>query len=284
MAHSVRMAFEGRSVGVGPLPDWLKRSADVRVLGFSDREGDTLLELEALRLGEAAAELYEQPTLWNELPSQDDTAVTVMARAIDDVRNGNADSKRYDLSLLKATHDLRNLFAHDLHAIRLPESPNDSELSSVIDSTVPAKAQELSSRTPAPRQVRLVGTLDMIRWSTRSIALQLKDGKEVRGVLDKPGMSESFAKFLNKKVVLVGKAIYRPSGTVLRIDVNHYEETTDESALDDALFSSMPPPLEQHQAKIGLSSARTNIAAFFGIWPGEETDEELLGALKEIRG
>src|SRR5438270_11311337 len=67
MASSVRMAFEGRSTASGEQPRWLKRAADVRVLGFSDDRGNTMLELEAQRLGDAAEEIYKQRRLWNDL-------------------------------------------------------------------------------------------------------------------------------------------------------------------------------------------------------------------------
>jgi len=94
MANSVRMAFEGRSAATGEQPRWLKRAADVRVLGFSDRLGDTMLELEACRLGDAAEELYKQHRLFGDLPDPRETALNVMARAVQDVRSGNVESGR----------------------------------------------------------------------------------------------------------------------------------------------------------------------------------------------
>src|SRR5213082_1133530 len=120
MTNSVRMAFEGRSVAVGEQPKWLKRAADVRILGFSDRHGDTVLELEACRLGDAAEELYKQRQLWNELPDPQETAINVMARVINDVRSGNAESALYEPSLLRVTQHLDSLFARGLRAVRLP--------------------------------------------------------------------------------------------------------------------------------------------------------------------
>lgn len=60
MAHSVRMAFEGRSASGGTPPEWLRRASDVRILGFAEHKGDTLLQLEACSLGEAAEALYRQ--------------------------------------------------------------------------------------------------------------------------------------------------------------------------------------------------------------------------------
>src|SRR5258708_28010960 len=49
MTNAVRMVFEGRSAATGEQPKWLRRASDVRILGFSDQHGDTVLELEARR-------------------------------------------------------------------------------------------------------------------------------------------------------------------------------------------------------------------------------------------
>ncbi len=146
----------------------------------------------------------------------------------------------------------------------------------------PIHAKQLSSSTPLPRQVRLAGTLDMIRYSARGFALKLSDGKEVQGVLDRTEMIETLSGFLNKKIVIVGKAIYRPSGAVLRVDVQHVEKDSGESAL----FSRIPLPILRKPSlpRAGTESSKTGTAAFFGAWPGDETDEQLLTSLKEMRG
>jgi hypothetical protein len=282
MTHSVRMAFEGRSAAMGAPPEWLKRAADVRILGFAEQNGNTLLQLEAPALGEAAEELYKQGKLWNDLPAPADTAVNVMARVINDVRNQNPDSPRYDPSLLRVTYHLSPLFVRDLKSIRCPETLRDFELRAVIDRDVPARAHELSNRTPSPRQVRVVGTLDMMRYSTRAFALKLQDGKEVCGVLEHPASMEELSTFLNRKVLIIGKAIYRPSGSLLRIDANHFEEPDEQSRL----FYRVPPPIATapDMPKLRVSDTSKGIAAFFGIWPGEESDAELLAALQDLRG
>jgi hypothetical protein len=89
MGHSVRMAVEGTSTTIGAPPMWLRRASDVRVLGFSEKHGKTLLKLAAPHLGEAARELYAQNTLWETRPSEEDTAVNVFARVMLEIRKGD---------------------------------------------------------------------------------------------------------------------------------------------------------------------------------------------------
>ncbi len=60
----VRMAFEGTSSSVGAIPGWLDRAIDIRTLGFSERDGETILNLSAPRLGEAAPKLFEQASFF----------------------------------------------------------------------------------------------------------------------------------------------------------------------------------------------------------------------------
>ncbi len=282
MASSVRMAFEGRSAATGEQPRWLRLASDVRILGFSDQSGDTVLELEARRLGDAAEELYKQRQLWNDLPGPEETALNVMARVLNDIRSGNTESVLYDPGLLRAAQNLESLFVHDLTAIRLPEAHDDTQLRAILDREIPIHAKELRNSTPPPRQMRLTGTLDMIRYSTKAFALKLADGKEVQGVLDQAEKIEALSAYLNKKVVVVGKAIYRPSGSVLRVDAQHIEEDSGESIL----FSRVPPPIARKPSagKSRIEGGKSGVAAFFGIWPGDETDEQMLASLKEIRG
>jgi hypothetical protein len=50
-------------------------------------------------------------------------------------------------------------------------------------------------------------------------------------------------------------------------------------------FSSIPEALSKpFRTDRKLQTGKTGVAAFFGTWPGEETDAELLMALRELRG
>lgn len=90
VTSSVRMVIEGTGASAGAPPSWLRRAADVRVLGWSEGdEGRTLLHIEAPPLGEAAEEVYRQQVTWDTKPAPEDTALNVFARAAKEVRIGN---------------------------------------------------------------------------------------------------------------------------------------------------------------------------------------------------
>ena len=120
----------------------------------------------------------------------------------------------------------------------------------------------------------------MVRHSTRSFGLVLDNGDEIRGVLIE-GTFEVLQGYFGKDITVLGKAIYRPSGTLLRLDASEILPT----AVGRRAFSKIPPSLAQPRApERRLTPSRSGVASFFGTWPGEETDRDLLEALEEIRG
>ena len=120
----------------------------------------------------------------------------------------------------------------------------------------------------------------MVRHSTRSFGLVLDSGDEVRGVLIE-GTSEVQQDYFGKEITVLSKAIYRPSGTLLRVDASEILPTVD----GRRAFSKVPPSLFQsRRPERRLQTSKSGVASFFETWPGEETDRDLLEALEEIRG
>src|SRR5690349_5518408 len=115
VASSVRMAIEGSSSPVGAPPNWLRRAADVRVLGWDEsNSGGTIVHVEAPPLGEAAEDVYRQAALWDTKPAPEDTALNVFARAAKEVRTGNPESSLYDLALLRRFRYTDQLFGREV--------------------------------------------------------------------------------------------------------------------------------------------------------------------------
>jgi hypothetical protein len=273
---SVRMALTGRSSQTGQPPRWLQDASDVRVKGFSNRDEDTVMHLVSPTLGDAAPKAFEQARLWDEGVRPDETALDVMARLIQDVHLKSADSNAYDNAMLMKLTKWRGVLETRVRGIVLPSQ--NAESRSRIDDVMVANAQILSDQIPTPRQIRLVGKLDMIRYSTRSAGLLLDSGDEIRCAFVNEAIDD-LKQFLNEEVTLLGKAIYRPSGSVLRIDVEEILRTT----MGRTQFSSIPSPSDvRPRRERKLQNARSGVSAIFGTWPGEESDEELLAALAEL--
>lgn len=279
LLRSVRMSFEGRSTVRGPRPQWLQAASDIR---FVDHQGEdeTILYFETPMLGEAAAELYDQQEFWPSRPDPEDTPFDLLADVVEDVRRRASDSERFDRPLLKKLHDmgrgLNGTFQSCLVSSR--RYPDDQPVA--VDQAVVTSADELTRSTPQPRQIRIAGVLDMIRASTNTIGVKLDKGQEIRGVL-LHGDATQIHDLLNEKVTLLGKAIYRPSGNLLRVDVAEVRSMQDE----DAFFTQVPTPqraAKDREVVVEQQRRTSNIAAIIGRWPGDETDAEIELALQEL--
>lgn len=149
-----------------------------------------------------------------------------------------------------------------------------------LDESVVVAARALSNRIPSPRQIRLVGRIDMVRWSTRSMAIRVEDGTEYRCAVINEEVGD-LGQYGGHEVTVLGEAIYRPTGSVLRLDVEQVLNTT----VGRAAYSEIPLSFENRQEVARQrQTARTGISAVFGSWPGNESDEELLAGLSELRG
>jgi hypothetical protein len=195
------------------------------------------------------------------------------------VRRQEASSDLYDRPLLKHLSHWGKLFRKDVRSLTFPASSAIGNEADIFDEQVSKNALVLSHQTPTPRQVRIVGKLDMVRHSTRSFGLLLADGTEVRGILN-DGDPDLLQRYFGREITIFGKAVYRPSGTLLRIDAKEIVDTVE----GRTAFSHVPLAFT-HQTKQDrkTQTSKNGVAAFFGSWPGTETDQELLAALEELR-
>ena len=278
--QSIRMAFEGRSTVRGKRPHWLTAAADTRLVDYSG-DDDTILRFEAPTFGSAAPELYEQQELFEMgRPAPTDTGFDSLGDVLSDLSANNSDSARFDRSLLRRVASFKRGFNGTFQEVDFTGQRYKIEQPAVLNAGIIQTAECFTSETPRPERVRVVGTLDMIRASTQAFALKLDDAQEIRGVMVTGEIAEQ-KQLLEKRVMILGKAIYRPSGRLLRVDA---EEMTS-AAADDTFFSKIPKPSRQKldgREIVREQSHKSGLAAIIGKWPGDETDEEIEAALQEL--
>ena len=274
----VRMALTGRSAQVGQPPKWLQAAWDLRATEFSRRGSDTVIHMQVPKLGEAAPQVFEQKQLWDASVQPEETALELLGKLVQDVSEQATNSDSYDGHMLTRLVGWNGLLESRIRTIVLPTTGINSP-NSMLDVSVVANARSLSNRIPAERQVRVVGRIDMVRHSTRSMGLRLDNGNEVRCAVVNEDIGD-LGNLLNKEVTILGKAVYRPSGTVFRLDVQQVLETT----AGRGQFSQVPLPMEIKPRNERIAQTpRTGVAAIFGTWPGDETDNDLIEALAELR-
>lgn len=277
--YSISMAFRGASRPRGRTPRWLERASDIRFVDLEGRD-TTVLHFEAPTFGNAAPEIYEQTEFW---PSRPDPALTgfeVFADVLRDITARNRDSDRFDPSLLRSFRGFGRVFDGTFHEARVEDLRGQQPEFAVLATPTIENAKQLGAEAPPARRVRVVGTLDMIRVSTQGFAIRIDSSEEVRGVLVE-GDVDSLAPLLNKRVAAEGSAVFRPSSGFLRLDADAVVSGEGVSAL----FSRVPTPLSRATRRKGFARPQTpstGVNAFFGRWPGDETEEELLAALDEL--
>jgi hypothetical protein len=280
---TVSMAFRNRSHVKGRRPGWLDRAADVR---FVDHQGngESVLYFEAPLLGEAAADVYAQQSLFPEAddrPAKEDTAFDVFGDVLADVQKRNSDSEHYDPSLLLRIASFKRVFKKgpynevDFTSRRFPQDAPARFTPALVES-----ARVLLGKTPSPQRVRIVGQLDGLVASTQRFSVLLDSGDKVTGSFTYDQV-DAMQELWRKRVLVLGTAIYRASGRLLRIDA----EAVRSGENEPAVFSQMPTP---PGTKIDVSrlrkpqGAKSGINAIIGKWPGDETEEVITAILEEL--
>lgn len=281
LQDAVRMGFLHSSRARGRVPRGLKLAAEVRYLGHSQVDDDaTLLRFEVPPFGDAAPDLFTQAKLWDDGPQIHDTAFELLGSALDDVVANRVDSNRYDTGLLQRISRYHRMFGKDglrrivIEGTTLPKPPS-------LDAAVIASAKALCDATPKPRRVRVAGRLDLIGASQGILEIHVETGHVVAALWDGKEPIDEIARFFNHEVVCEGMGVFRPSGSLLRVDVDAIALATPK----DAAFSHVPrAPLpigtvRPARLRPGETSAYSQ---FLGSVPTEESEAAFVAALEAM--
>ena len=294
LQDAVRMGFLHSSRATGRIPDALKAAAEVRYLGHKAAgDGATVLRFEVPPFGRAAAEVFQQKLLWEDGPKPEQTAFELLGAALVDVAEGCTESSRFDPGLLRRISTYERMLKRGLTRIHLidarielPASGKDfvreASGSPCIDERVVSAATELGRLTPSPRRVRVVGRLDLMGASQGVLKLHVDSHDVVTALWVGQGPIDAFRTLFNRDVVLEGLGVFRPSGSLLRVDTDALEPAT----AQHEFFRQVPTAIGERdyaamaRLKPGEKSA---YAKLLGSIPAEESDEEFLAALEGLR-
>ena len=273
---ALRLRAEGRSSARGTVPEWLARAADFDVLGF--KPGSTVIELEARTLGEADPGRFGQGDLLLDL-DPGESCLGLLQGSLAEALEGMQDSELYDEALLGKFEGFADVLSREITTIEFTNGIPNAKLHVTVDTERIAKLRRLRRETPPEQRVRLAGWLDAIRHSDRMFTLKLESGSTLRGVAeDVP--TDVLRDLFGRKAIVSGSAFFRPSGKLLRLEADHIEPAGDDFSLWSVeprpLWGAMEPSLRQPQGP------RSGINAIIGQWPGDESDDEVTKALKEL--
>lgn len=280
LQDAVRMGFLHSSRARGRIPASLRAAADVRYIGHSSAsESVTLLHFEVPTFGSAAGELFGQKLLWEDGPQADQTAFELLGAALGDIRKRRKESNRFDPALLRRISSYRRMLKQGIESIGLPDAALVD--AGQIDSVAVVAASELCAATPSSRRVRVVGRLDLMGASQAVLKLDIKAGVAVTALWEGTLPVEALKDYFNRDVVLEGAGIFRPSGSLLRIDADAIAF----AGAQDEFFRKVPEALTlpDYSALTRLRPGeRSPYHRFLGSIPAEETDEEFAAAVEAL--
>jgi hypothetical protein len=112
----------------------------------------------------------------------------------------------------------------------------------------------------------------MIRASDRHFALKTDDGREVSGTLvGRP--PEAFGLFLNRRVMIFATELLSPSGDGVRLEADGCLPTEGQVTVPPSYLPFTREEMEEFAGRL---------KSVMGQWPGDETDEEIAQALREL--
>lgn len=277
--QATRFFIEGESTRKGPRPAWLDAACKVEVTGLT--AGSAVVTIEAL--ADAAPERFggaKQVSLFAEPQQRLDaslSAVDIFAGVLASVVRGEKERVLADRALLDTCVRFARAARDGFQGVQLAGIAGIG-LPLVVRNEDIAKIELLRDETPGPKAVRVSGTLDTISATKSDVVITLSDGTGVAARLDAQD-NEQLKVLFNSRVVVSGMAQFRPSGKLLAIDVEHLAPARD----GDAVFEAAPKATTRPVASLLPQDEASGVSAFFGTWPDDETDAELLDALAAIR-
>ncbi len=272
--RALRFRLEGRSTARGSQPAWLRSAAQFDLL-IEPQAEPGVFRVESRPLKQTLPlNLRSSGTLIDLDP--DRTAVDLFEAGLEDALAGATDSDKFDEGLIETFSAFARLFDQGVEAIEIVNGRTIP-----IDTEGVERVVRLRRQIPPPQAVRIAGKLETIRHSDRVFTLMLESGAELKGVAERLEPAQ-MASLFGHTVVVSGMAVFRPSGSLLRIEAEQMQEA---SSQQTSLWSRLPKPILAPLDTRSLRSPqdeRSGLNAIYGRWPGDESEEELVAALGEL--
>lgn len=280
-----RLRATGVSTAGGARPKWLEDTLDFTITGL--RAGSTTLGCRAPCLRETARDQFGRLTLWSdhEPPDLNDTSLDLVSDAFRSLtrKDGSeaASDGHYDRPVVEAMVAFGK--ACGAPGVGYTLARDDAAgLGFEWNDAVRARAEQRLEQLPSPQAYVVTGRLDRIQHAHGRFSMQLKDGRSLPGQLDLEEVGvETLRPLWGRDATVTGMVHFRSNGTPRTIVARHlmpYNEADDifESLPRSVAPGAIAPEVDEHSGEFDWDSIR-------GAWPGDETIEELLDQLDEIR-
>ena len=257
---------------------WVEATTDFTVTGIES--GSTTLGMDAPCLRDTAHAQFSQLKLWGNMPDLDDTALDLASVAVKEAADPQSAGNYCDDSILRAILKLGSVGCDSGVQVELI-SDHDVNSGFVVDQKTCQVVAKKKKDLPHARALIMSGRLNEIKHIHGHFCLIFNEKSKLFGKLFEAKLNVEVLRSLwGEKVTVEGLVNFKSNGEPQFIEARHIKKFTKK----DAPFERVPEsdPRNKHEAmeraiqKGKLSDWRQLI----GLWPGDETAEELLEDLR----
>lgn len=277
-ARAIRLRATGNGKSTKPTPRWIKSTTDFTVTGIA--AGSTTVGIDAPCLRSTACDQLPQFALWGEKPDPDDTALDFAAAAINEAMTAGSAGNYFDDAVLSAI--LKLVRSGCASGVTVELRPADCKQTGFVVTS--QSSQEIGARKKdiSPTRAFIVsGYLEEVQHCSGYFRLIMKENTKLLGRLVNPSLHlDRLHSLWGEKVTLEGMVNFRANREARFIDVRKIRRYVEQ----DALFEQVPKgdPSDPRELVVEAMSRKgaTKLTDLIGIWPGDETAEELIAELK----
>lgn len=282
LAATAARATQLRATGSGQTtkrtPKWIESTTDFTVTGIAS--GSTTIGIEAPCLRTTAYDQFSQLPLWGAKADLDDTALDLATEAINEAATVESAGNCFDDAVLGAILKLKKAGCNSGEKVEFSladSKDNGFVLDNEFFKAIAAKKEKI----PRPKAFIVSGYLDEIRHLNGHFRLVMKENHQLLGRLSNPSSHlEVLRSLWGKKVTLEGIVNFKGNREARFIETRKIRKYTER----DTLFEKVPKgdPVDPRELVIDVMTQErpTKFTDLIGLWPGDETAEELLAELK----
>jgi hypothetical protein len=237
------------------------------------KKGSTILELECdsfkSTLEGQPGDLFKSEIL-EQLP--DKTPMSLVIESFREAMNYDEDSTFLDKPLLKKLKDFRRIFISSDELLTISNQGSVPEIT--LRKSDFKKISVLEDSIPEPQEIVINGVVEELKYSKLRVGIATKQGL-VNAVLSEELEPMDISKYWGQELTIAGRMHFLPSGKPSFI----YIERIFQPGELDNYFSKPVNKLnieQQIQKKIKHQKHTNLLGDVVGLWPGNESIEEIL--------
>lgn len=273
-------ATQLRAIGSGRStkwkPKWIEHTVDFTVTGI--KSGSTTVGIDAPCLKETAYDHFSQARLWGDMPDLNCTALDLAADAINEALTPESAGNFFDDSVLESILKFGKVGCGSGVRVELKEGIRNKLM---VDENVCQFVANKKKELIPDRAFVVSGILDEIRHSRGHFRLIMEGRNVLFGRLSTSSLKlETLRSLWDKQVTVEGMVSFKSDKSARFIEARQIREYTE----SDALFAEIPQgyysDLRTMIAQEMTRKTSTKVTDLIGLWPGDETAEELLAELR----